>query len=79
MQLLEHKIYDCPHKSTAQEMFWNKISHVELKKDETIVNIILKCCNQELKPKIGVAAEKGASLWEIMSFATCPMQLKNLL
>jgi hypothetical protein len=29
MQLLEHKIYDCPHKSTAQKMFWNKFSHVE--------------------------------------------------
>jgi hypothetical protein len=58
-------------------MFWNKISHVELIKDEANVNIVLNCCNQELEPKIGVTVEKGAPLWEIMSFATCPMQLKN--
>jgi hypothetical protein len=36
-----NNIYHCPHKSVAQEMFQDKVSHVGPKKDEATVNMVL--------------------------------------
>jgi hypothetical protein len=38
---MEHKIYDYPHKLVAHEMFQDKVSHVEPKRDEAVVNMVL--------------------------------------
>ncbi len=55
---LEHKIYDCPHKLVAQEMFQNKVSHVEPKKDEVVVNMVLTIEMKSQNPRLVLQWEK---------------------
>jgi hypothetical protein len=55
---LEHKIYDCPHKLATQEMFRDKVSHVELKKDEVIVNMVLTSEIRSQNPRLMLQQEK---------------------
>jgi hypothetical protein len=38
---LEKEIYDYPRRSITQKMFQDKASHVKLKKDKVVVNMVL--------------------------------------
>jgi hypothetical protein len=49
---LEHEIYDCLHKSTAQEMFQDKVSHVEPKRDEAIISLVLVVKMRSQNPRL---------------------------
>ncbi len=49
---LEHKIYDCPHKLAAQEMFQDKVSHAELKKDDATINMVLDVEIKSQNPRL---------------------------
>jgi hypothetical protein len=55
---LEHKIYDCPHRSVAQEMFRKKVSHVEPKKDEAIINLVLVVETRSQNPRLVLYQKK---------------------